>query len=325
MAESWKLAVDAGPHDRALCPVVIKLPHATPGPFQVALTDEKTRRAVPCQVLREGEDALLIWRVHGLKAGGRQALAARVIKGAPSRPGVLVRNRPKQEQVDISVGGELFTAYHYGSKWARPFFYPVRGPGGVCVTRHWPIKQRVKGEHRDHPRHKSLWVAYGECGAVDNWSEEPGHGWQRHQGFLALDSGPVAGRVTALNHWCYPDGRKQFEEVRTVCVYHLGAPERLLDVRVTFRMTEGPELRFYDGELFRLEALSPRGQHLGGYDVWRGTGNHLALSAVPPPWGRTGRTGGATISGLCHAARHQPGIGRVARLRSKEAAGNDDG
>lgn len=185
------------------------------------------------------------------------------------------------------MGGELFTAYHYGSRWARPFFYPVRGPGGVCVTRHWPIKQRVKGEHRDHPHHKSLWVAYGECGAVDNWSEEPGHGWQRHQGFLALDSGPVAGRVTALNHWCYPDGRKQFEEVRTVCVYHLGAPERLLDVRVTFRMTEGP-VTFHDtkeGGLVSVRVASAMDVRNGGrIENAFGGVNEAETWGQPAPW-----------------------------------------
>lgn len=75
---------------------------------------------------------------------------------------------------------------------------------------------------------------------MDNWSEEPGHGRQRHRGFSELVSGPVFGRLVARNDWCHPSGKKQFEERRTIQVYALAQGLRLLDVTVAFRMSEGP-------------------------------------------------------------------------------------
>jgi len=105
----------------------------------------------------------------------------------------------------------------------------------------------ISGEATDHKHHKSIWVAYGECGRgrVDNWAEEEGHGWQRHRGFLKLISGPVYGRIVAKNDWCRHDERKQFEERRDMRFYALPQGTRLFDIAVTFRMTEGP-VTFYD-------------------------------------------------------------------------------
>jgi hypothetical protein len=81
-------------------------------------------------------------------------------------------------------------------------------------------------------------VAHGECDRVDNWSEEEGHGWQRHRRFTALESGPVFGRLTAVNDWCHTSGRKQFEEQRDMVFYATPGGDQLFDVTVTFRMTE---------------------------------------------------------------------------------------
>lgn len=287
MAESWKFVVEAGPHDRTLCPVSVKLPHAQAAGLMVELTEAKTRKKIPCQVLEEGEDALLIWMAHGLKAGRKQTVIGRLIAPVVRKPMIELRDYPNRGKVDVLDAGEVFTAYHYGRQWVRPFLHPLIGPSGVSVTRHWPIKKNVKGEHRDHPHHKSVWVAYGECGKVDNWSEEAGHGWQRHQRFLALDSGAVMGRLTALNYWCYPDERKQFEEVRELRFYRVGAGTRLLDIRVTFRMTEGP-VTFRDtkeGGLISVRVASAMEVANGGR-IENGFGgiNEEETWGKPAPW-----------------------------------------
>jgi len=142
--------------------------------------------------------------------------------------------------VNVHILGQIFTAYHYGQQWVRPFLYPVIGPSGVQVTRNWPLRTDVKGEHRDHVHHKSIWVAYGDCSGVDNWLEEPGHGWQYHRRFSRLESGPVFGCLVAQNDWCRADGRKQFEEERVLRFFALPGGLRLFDLEVNFRMTQGP-------------------------------------------------------------------------------------
>lgn len=182
----------------------------------------------------------MTWLLSGIKAGANQTFLAKSCKTRDSQGAVCVKDVSENGLVEVSVFGKPFTCYHYADKWVRPFLHPVVGPYGIRVTRNWPVLEGVKGEHKDHVHHKSIWVAYGECGKVDNWSEEPGHGWQRHRGFLKLLSGPVFGEIVARNDWCAGNGRKQFEEVRGMRFYALPGGERLFDIEVTFRMTERP-------------------------------------------------------------------------------------
>lgn len=247
VAKKFKITVSAGEHDRSVCPVSVDLPVSYGECGAVALLDAKSKKAIPCQVGKSKQGVTLTWMANGLKAGATQSLIAQVAGDAGAKPGVRLEDNAKECKVDVYVGKDLFTAYNYGRQWVRPFLYPVIGPHGVQVTRNWPVSDHVKDEMRDHPHHKSIWVAYGECGAskVDNWSEEPNHGWQRHVRFLDKTSGPVFARLVAKNDWCTHAEKKQFEEIRDMRFYAAPGGERLFDVTVTFRMTEGP-ITFHD-------------------------------------------------------------------------------
>jgi len=209
----------------------------------VSMKDCATGRPVACQAEESGGKVRLTWLVLGLKAGGCRKLAVSCAargKTAEAKPVVRVVDDSESGTVQVAVSGKPFTSYHYGNKCVRPFLHPVIGPGGAQVTRDWPVARGPKGEHRDHVHHKSIWVAHGECDAVDNWSEEAGHGWQRHRAFSALVSGRVFGEIASCNDWCDAGGKRQFEEYRRHRFYALGGGERLFDLEVTFRMTEGP-------------------------------------------------------------------------------------
>ena len=239
MSDPFRLSVEAGPHDRDYCPTEVLLPIAARDCPGIVLKETRSGKELPCQWRPARKGIVLSWLVHGLKAGSKAALLAKVASVKPRKTQVQVWNDVDAGRVKVDIGGAHFTSYHYSPQWVRPFLHPLNGPHGVSLTRHWPIKKGVKGEHRDHPHHKSVWVAYGECGNVDNWSEEPGHGAQRHDAFLALEEGPVMGRIRARNMWCKPNGKKQFEEIREMRFYALPEGLRLFDIDVTFRMTEG--------------------------------------------------------------------------------------
>jgi hypothetical protein len=49
-----------------------------------------------------------------------------------------------------------------------PFVHPLRSPEGVELTRAWPMDER-EGEERDHPHHRSLWLAHGDVDGHDFW------------------------------------------------------------------------------------------------------------------------------------------------------------
>jgi len=239
VGDVYKITVRAGAHDTVNCPVSVELPVFYKENTSFSLAVDGKGKIVPCQVSKGVKGVRLTWIVPSLKAGSSLGLVVKPAPGTKTAETVTLRDCAKDGRVDIRVGNALFSSYHYANKWVRPFLHPVIGPFGARVTRNWPIIKNVKGEHRDHVHHKSLWVAYGECDDTDNWSEEPGHGYQRHQGFDRLVSGPVYGEIVARNHWCKGSGEKQFEETRAMRFYAMPDGERLMDLEVTFRMTEG--------------------------------------------------------------------------------------
>jgi hypothetical protein len=99
--------------------------------------------------------------------------------------------------------------------------------------------QTIEGETKDHPHHKSCWVAHGDLNGTDIWSEQAGHGRTVHREFTALESGPVMGRIAAVNDWVDARGTPLLTERREYRFYNLPAEGRLLDMQVAFTPAAG--------------------------------------------------------------------------------------
>lgn len=201
------------------------------------LVDTTNGERVPVQ--RDGERAVIAV-IGGLSAERRFRLEPSAADGG----GVSV-TRKGQHEIEVRVGDQLLTAYHDDPADARPFFYPVIGPSGQPVTRHFPMKPDAPGEDRDHKHHRSMWSAYGEVNGADNWSEEKNHARQVPQGESEIVSGPVFGRLTARNRWVGPDDRPQLDERRVLTVYAAGPERRLFDYEINFTATAG-DVQFGD-------------------------------------------------------------------------------
>lgn len=133
------------------------------------------------------------------------------------------------DELEIRVGGELFSVYHCARELARPFLHPVLLPGGVPVTRSFPM-EAVEGETKDHPHHRSFWTAYGEVSDTDNWSEAVGkHGRIQHAAFDHVYEGPVFGGFEASATWTDATGVPMLSEKRRILVYDAGDDRRLID------------------------------------------------------------------------------------------------
>ncbi len=124
-------------------------------------------------------------------------------------------------QLDFLISGQLFTSYVIKEGIARPYCYPVYGPGGVEMTNLAP---------GDHIHHKSLYVAQGEVNGYDNWSELEGHACTVNQDYHIVNEGPVYAELLALNDWEPPDGGKLLAEEPTIRVYNLPDTGRFLDL-----------------------------------------------------------------------------------------------
>jgi len=193
------------------------------------------------QVIRCGEDACVAWIIPAIAKGQEVRYTLRPAAGPPRNAVTLSK---KKGRVVVRIRRSLFTTYHYADSWARPFLHPLMGPDGKPVTRQYPMEQ-IDGETHDHIHHKGCFVAWGDVNGSNNWSDGADHAYVRHQTFETLDSGPVMGRVLALNHWVTKDEEKVMEETREYRFYALPRRARAFDLRVSFRATEG-DVRFGD-------------------------------------------------------------------------------
>ncbi|MCX6910460.1 MAG: PmoA family protein [Verrucomicrobia bacterium] len=136
----------------------------------------------------------------------------------------------------VEIGGELFTEYHYKDV-ARPYMYPIIGPGGVGMTRDWPMKEN-DNDVQDHVHHKGLWYAHGKVNDVDCWSEQKAFGKTIHEKFLETTSGAKQGVIRSLNKWVTADGKPLCSDERTIRFYP-HSDVRMLDFEITFIASEG--------------------------------------------------------------------------------------
>ncbi len=93
------------------------------------------------------------------------------------------------EAIRFEVDGKLFTEWRT-KDWVAPFLYPVVGPNGESVTRHYPMKAGLPGEEQDHPWHRSIRFSHSDvngfnfCGlpAKSSPAIRPRSSWRRSSG-----------------------------------------------------------------------------------------------------------------------------------------------
>jgi len=248
-----EVRVQADGRARTACPVVVPwtggdAPAALQGPAGVAAAQ------------RDGDALVMIVQV-------RRPDEDQVYRPAQGQPKHIVSVQDVGGRIEISVAGEPFTTYWYADVPARPYFWPVLAPGGVPVTRAWPMREDVPDETRDHIHHRSMYFAYGDVNGADNWSEEPGHGRTVHRSVEELVSGPVFGRFRALSDWTFSDGRKILTQDAAVTVWNIpDSTFRMLDVDLRLTATEGDVL-FGDtkeGGLLTVRVATPMDVRNGG-------------------------------------------------------------
>lgn len=145
----------------------------------------------------------------------------------------IARNK---ESIEFKVGAELVTRYHISPDLSKPYFLPFNGPGGLPLTRPWPLPRDKKGISTDHPHHKSVWFCHGDVipagiklktkhprvEGVDFWSEHTG----ASKIVCTHVNEPKAtgnhGQITTRNEWRMDDGTKILDETRTIHLYDFG-------------------------------------------------------------------------------------------------------
>jgi hypothetical protein len=143
-----------------------------------------------------------------------------------------------KDAINFFAGKDLVTSYQIGAEVAKPYFWPMHGPGGVIVTRGWPMVKAKEGDSTDHPHQKSAWFCHGDVipegvelkvkskdknvKGVDFWSENGSNG----KIVCVSVSDPKVdkdhGQITTKNEWRTPDGMKLIDETRALHLYNWG-------------------------------------------------------------------------------------------------------
>jgi len=171
-----------------------------------------------------------IWEGMIAKAQYAAASGRRVCGGSG------VKISELEEKLRIEINGKLFTEYHFKNV-PRPYFYPVIGPTGENITRHWPMK-KGENEERDHQHHRSLWFTHGDVNGHDFWSEQKGFGKIVHDRFLDVTSGPDVGVIQSQNKWVTNSGEIVCTDTRTHKFYNQPKGQ-MMDFDITLHASHG--------------------------------------------------------------------------------------
>ena len=154
--------------------------------------------------------------------------------------------------VSFKLADAVVTRYNAGPKVAKPYFWPVVTPGGVAITRDWPMVPDAK-EAKDHKHQKSAWFCHGDIvlegyqapkrkgiDGIDFWSEETGHGTIAGMAIstpAGNGKGPVTGRTA--NTWKDSTGKTILTEARTLVFRARDASSWVMEVTSEITASEG--------------------------------------------------------------------------------------
>jgi Methane oxygenase PmoA len=144
--------------------------------------------------------------------------------------------RIAEGRLDFVIGDQTVGRYHIDPKAAKPYLWPLLAPGGLPITRAWPMEPASPGGSTDHPHQKSAWFCHGDVipeglalkqkvrgvRGVDFWSEGKGHGR-----IVCTDVGkpfhePHHAWIATKNEWRTGEGMKILDESRTLHLFDFG-------------------------------------------------------------------------------------------------------
>ena len=172
--------------------------------------------------------------------------------------------------IDVKVEGEPFTVFNDSEELPKPFFSPVRGPGGTVLSR------AIGQEKADHPHHKGIWLAVDEVNGVAFWAER-GKIKTTSLKILAAEGDPA--KFEMVNEWIAGDGQPVVTERTVVSIF----ANRLIAYDVTFDAAHGP-VTFEDTKegLFGFRMVNSMREQEGGRVV-----NAEGTQGTKECWGRT--------------------------------------
>ncbi|TVP97799.1 MAG: hypothetical protein EA381_14065 [Planctomycetaceae bacterium] len=134
-------------------------------------------------------------------------------------------------ETDTPGLGDNFVFQYLFRSGKKPIIYPLIGPSGQTISRHYPMKPAGEGETTDHIHQRSMWWTHGEVNDVDFWAEGAGSGEIRHQAVTETKVEKGVGSFSATAEWVTPAGEVLLKERKTISVRSAEAG-RMIDFEI---------------------------------------------------------------------------------------------
>ncbi len=219
-----KIKIISGKHQRGRAPVTWEVEKIFDGEGEGTLLDKES-----------GEKLPFFWETY--KNRNRiTSLLPCMLPGEEKVMEIKVEEKPlkaielieKENEVEVRIGGKIFTSFRYSQEFVRPFLFPVYSPSGKLLVR--KLLENKPGV--EHPHHRGIWVAHGDVNGADNWSEMEGHGYQILKDINVKERN-WWGRIEAFIDWTDKDKEKILGEKRIITFYSTSGV-RFIDFDITF-------------------------------------------------------------------------------------------
>ncbi|MEO0474955.1 MAG: PmoA family protein [Planctomycetota bacterium] len=163
---------------------------------------------------------------------------------ADKHPKLSIQTKDKVHQV--MIGDELFVGYN-PTNTQKPYLYPIIGPTGANMTRHYPLKKDIAGESDDHPHHTSLWFTHGGINGVDFWHGKSGAGVVTNLSSKQPETPGQWPAIEAADRWLKPDRSKLADSITDYQFSVLDDGARIIEYKTMIKPALGiDELIFAD-------------------------------------------------------------------------------
>lgn len=186
-------------------------------------------------------------------------------------------------ELEIRINGRVFGILNHGSKWRKPFLFPVHAPNGKNVLRDIVPTAADQGSSKDgtdHFHHKGVWVS------VDSVNDEKLNFW--HEGSqIVCDSVEHSvgkdGTGTLILHNSWMEGDQPLLKETTTVVIH---PSSLVTYHIELSAVD-KDVTFYDTKegFFAVRLAHTMRELQGGHVInAEGLEGDKACWGKPSPW-----------------------------------------
>lgn len=184
------------------------------------------------------------------------------------------------DPIQIYFGDKHVTSYHAGDEEGKPFFYPVIGPTGENLTRHWPMDDSFDDEERDHIHQRGMWYGLGNVNGFDFWhfygdesKKDKTFGVIKHKGMKGVQMSSNDIRFQTKSEWLsYDDQDKRIlSDEREFRLFYTDAGDLVVDVTLKLIADNGDVTIHDDKEgawsIRTIPSLRLEGEHAKGHIV----------------------------------------------------------